>query len=828
MDLNTAIALITLFITLLGVLYMRRDLSVADQPDPLPQSANIDTQSIPTPSTHLIGREAELQALATALHDSKTKLFHLHAPGGEGKSALLYYWLKQLEQREWDGVAKVFAWSFDPTQADAGAFLRAALAFFGREAPKKEEAMAKALLIALQPQPTILILDNLEPFQSAVDVNGGRLHGAGLQALFAGLKGPLMLKKPFLVVSVSRQKLKELERWPQAEFQQQRLEPLSTPESAALLRQLNVRGKDEEIQKVCAAWSGHALSLVLLGKGLARAHRGELARLGELDVADLTRPDPESETKEAESTENPHRPGEHARRLVGFYLEHYWFGKAADDPGAVFMALLGLFDHNPSVREMDRALSGHHGFAWRQLELGQKNKVIQKLEAAGLLLPNFTHPRQAWASHPLIRQAFGAYFREHHPQNYRQANESLFRFYLRVPKMEFPDSLEKLEPLYRAMRHGCAAGEFARVLKVYLERIVRWEDQDQGKLEGYSLFQLGAYAPELAALHAFYPQGWQVPPPGLAEQEHGWLLSQAAACLMSLGRLAESLAPREAGLAIFLQQQDWFNASMSAQNLVDTFLPLGRLAEAKTMAQRALDYAERIERAEDKWLRCRNSHAYLATCLHRLGEWDAARTAFSAAEQLQAKHDTETPWLYSLPGAWYGAFLLEVAAKDAPAPAASRAAAAASEASTRAVLRWGEAALAISERNQHLLGIALGHLTLARAHHQLGQTEDARRAYRTAEDRIRVAGSMNHFPQFLLAHADFLIEQGEPETAGAKLAEAREVSERGGMRLYLADYVFLRARWEEAAHPGSGQEYHQEGARLADAMGYVSRFREPA
>jgi len=126
---------------------------------------------------------------------------------------------------------------------------------------------------------------------------------------------------------------------------------------------------------------------------------------------------------------------------------------------------MGLAEKEILVKQADFAapLRELNDVTWIQLE--------QSLESAGLLLRNTD---TQWDCHPLIRRFFAQQFQENRPDKFRQAHKILFEYYQRVPQKMLPDTLEEIEPLYRAVVHGCLAGEYQKALhEVYWRRILR-------------------------------------------------------------------------------------------------------------------------------------------------------------------------------------------------------------------------------------------------------------------------------------------------------------------------------------------------------------------
>ena len=232
----------------------------------------------------------------------------------------------------------------------------------------------------------------------------------------------------------------------------------------------------------------------------------------------------------------------------------------------------------------------NHAAPLRALTAKQWQAVEHRLEKSGLLLgKKGSFKLLEWDTHPIIRAYFGEKFKENHPENFKQAHCVLFDFYQELPEKEFPDTLEEMQPLYRAVVHGCLAKKYQKALEIYWNRILR-------KDEHYSWHKLRAYSHDLTALNSFFTLSWEKPvQTGLNESDQAWLLAEVSFLLMSLGRLQEAIEPREVNLIIRDKLADWKNASNTAQNLVEIYLPLGQLQVAKEIAHLAFDYAGKSE-----------------------------------------------------------------------------------------------------------------------------------------------------------------------------------------------------------------------------------------
>jgi tetratricopeptide (TPR) repeat protein len=753
----------------------------------------IDIYHLPKPSTKLVGRTQELKKITNAFNDLNTHIIGIIAAGGIGKSALVDAWLKGLKND--NGVLRVFGWSFYSQgthgQTSSGQFFEKVLPFFGHDLkaqPIKDDLeKGRRLAELLRNQSSLLVLDGVEPLQNRAVVDGGRLKDVGLYALLRDVEKHGLAENSLVIVS-SRQSLVELEN--SQSYQPVDLLRLNTDDGVTLLKSLQVKGLPQEFETAVEAYGGHALALVLLGNLLAKFYKGDVNQHVKLPTLLKL---PKSKGKQEVR---------HAERVMQFYYNEHW---TSDAPERCFLNLLGLFDRPMAQAEkaalIERAeiakpLANLHEMDWQAM--------LSDLQEMGLLLEKKGDffDEESYDTHPLIRSYFGEQLQTQNPSAWQQAHLVLFEYFQTVPAKEQPDTLEELEPLYRAVVHGCLAGEYKKAKEdVYRERILRGN-------EGYA-HKLGAFAQDLTAIAAFFPECWEKPvSSGLSEANQAWLLAEASFCLMSLGRLAEAIKLRRTNLKLREKLEDWENAAITAGNLVDLLLPIGQLSKAKQAAQQAIGFADR------SYYQFRQivSRTSLATTLHRQGDLAAALKQFEAAEKIQREWQPEYSKLYSLQGAEYCALLLDLATDTT---------------AREAVLDRGRYGLKISidEDEKDLLSIALDYITIASALFALNRFDQASDEFDQAVSWIRKANQINLMQEFLLERAKFHRQQKDFKQSQTDLDEAQEIIDRCGMKLYAVDAALLRGHLNLDQNKTAQPEY-ETAKKWLEKTGYHLRDGE--
>jgi tetratricopeptide (TPR) repeat protein len=824
---------------------------------PLPSAISaqmIPVKIAPTRLRHgaerLVGREKELAKLDAAWHDPKTHVVTIVAWGGVGKTALVVDWMARMAADSWRGAERVFDWSFysqgtsETTSASSDAFIAKALEFFGDSEMAQSAASpwdkGKRLAHLVAERKTLLVLDGIEPLQYPPGPVAGKLKDPALEALLKGLAQ----HNEGLCIVTTRESLTDLTPFHDMTAPEWLLEHLSEEAGALLLFDAGVKragnaeikADDQELKDAAREVGGHALTLQLLGRYLAKAHGGDIRRRDQVKF----------EKADAKVQ------GGHAFRVMAAYEK--WLG-GTDEEGKRQLAvlhLLGLFDRpadagclaalrrEPAIRGLTEPLISLDDDDW--------NCTLSDLVKCGLI--SLQSDQCAIDCHSLIHEYFakqvmnGSLWRSfvrrmaNHISSrisatsraWREAHRRLYE-HLTQSTEDRPDTLVGLQPLYHAVAHGCQAGMYQEACeKVYCDRILRGTSSEGGF---YSWSELGAFGSNLVAVACFFEKIWTALSPQLSDA--------AQACLRALGRLTEALELMRAGRQNYRRQENWTAAAITASNISELELTLGQVDVAVQDAERSVDYADRSGDAFERM----SVRTTLADTIFQAGQKDEAAEQFHQAEAMQAERQTQYSLLYSVGGFKYCDLLLAPAefatwqcllqlktqrSELITATAACRAVEQRAKGSQRA---WRE--IFINEPS--LLDIALDHLSLGRAalyeailENSKLKTEKsklAEAAYRLGEavDGLRQAGIMEYLARGLFSRA--LLRFVEDDTAGcrADLDEAWQITERGSMRLFMADVLLHRGRLfrdkaalAEAAKLIEECGYHRRDEELADAQ----------
>ncbi len=766
----------------------------------------LDTSRLPVTGSELFGRQTQLELLDEAWDSAATNVVSFVAWGGVGKSTLVNKWLERLAKDNYRGAERVYAWSFysqgtTERATSADLFINSALEWFGDEDPTAGSPWDKGERLArlIRQQRTLLLLDGMEPLQSANSFERGKIKDPALATLVT----ELARENPGLCIITTREPISDLDNrygtgsgsdWvlsilnPSAArgadaVRQINLELLSPEAGRALLRFGGVRGTDEELERAAESFGCHALALNLLAvylQDIPGHHVSASEQIPDLDI-------PEAE-------------GKHPRRMIAAFER-----KLGEGPETEVLRMLGLFDRPADGASI--AVLRKPPKIPKLTETRAKAKwlqAVQRLRDNKLIAPRSRHRYDELDAHPLVREHFRQQLQRQHPAAWREANLRLYE-HLCAKTKEFPDTMEEMTPLFAAVAHGCEAGRHQQALDdVYFRRIQRGEKH-------FNWHMLGAFGADLVALAGFFEMPWSQPAAGLTEADQSFVLNEAGFDLRALGRLQEAAEPMQAALQADILLEDWWGAAQVATNLSELYLMIGDTPQALRVARQSVELADR---SGDE-VRQITDRTTLANAMHQAGQAEEAETIFRQAEDLQNQWLlTGHVALYSAQAFWYCDVLLD-------------------QGKHQEVKERAEEFFEWRSPSDSLLDIALDNLLLGRAwllqSRQAGTSDYGQAAefLQRAVDGLRQAGQMGELPRGLMARAEWARMAKQFDQARRDLAEAFTIAERGEMRLHLADCYLEFARLSLATGDRDSARKAWETAKaMIEEMGYHRRDAE--
>ncbi|MDX2481362.1 MAG: toll/interleukin-1 receptor domain-containing protein [Desulfuromusa sp.] len=723
-----------------------------------------DIVHLPNTGFELFGRQKELKILNDAWESEGTNILTFVAYGGVGKSTLINKWLEKMRWDNYRGAAKVFAWSFysqgtNDYVTSSDRFINEALTWFGEKNFARLSAWDKGKRLAqlVREQKTLLILDGLEPLQSDNVFDRGKIKDAALVMLLT----ELAKHNRGLCLITTREKIPELARYPE-KSRQENLDSISDEAGIKLLEMRGVAGSKTELIKAVKTFGNHALAINLLAEYLHQfpGHAVQKAR----DISDI---------------DILVKKGKYPRRIIQAFAEQ--FGK--DSPEFELLSILGLFDRPVERAAHDAVIQGAPITGLTALLATTKGeawyRLLERLRRFKLIAEKSEHRPDTLDCHPLIREHFGEKLVQDNADVWKAGHGRLYDYYKNKPEKELPDTLEEMEPLFAAVKHGCLAGRVQEAMvDVYWRRIKRGN-------EHYSTRTLGAIGADLACVAAFFTSTWDRPANGLMDIWKAELLNWAGFRLRAVGKLQDAVEPMKVGLKIRINEENWLEAARDTGNLSQLQLTQGNLKEALNWAKQSVTFADRS--GDDSQIVARRST--LADVFFQVGKAEEAKALFIEAEKRQQKWQPDYPYLYSFRGYLYCDLLITCGSYEV-------------------VEERAECTIIIAEQENHLLSIALDKLSLGKVlmlraiqngsdipqPTQQASFSSSQQYLNSAVNGLREAGQLDDLPRGLLARAALYRHTQQFADAWIDLDEAREIAEYGKMRLHLTDYYLEAAR----------------------------------
>jgi len=748
----------------------------------------------------LLGRERELAMLDLAFKLSGASILSLVAPGGVGKTAILQEWLKRLQGRAWIGVEKVYCWSFysqgtsDARQASEDSFLTQALSWFNVACAENASPWEKGRLLAdaVVRSRTLLLLDGLEPLQYPSGPMDGRMRAPGVLELLRRL-ALIGGAQHSLCVVTTRQAVTDiatLERHAAALSNcclRIALDNLDEETGARILHasgavRVGAAKAGPDHPELCVAsreMKGHALTLQLLGHFIGRAHRGDILNRALIDFA----------------AEDATVQGGHTFRVLAAFEN--WFLKT---PGSgarrvAVLRLLGLFDRPadagciaalrsapaiPGLTDMFELPSPYRDDVASILPVSDEDadwhEQLAYLIDSGLLIradedtPGTGHA--AIDCHPLVREHFAkrlaAASKDAGALAHRRLFDHLRAEFARGTGTREASTSAQMEPLFRSVFHGCASGGYEETFHEVFEASIQMGHRH------FSRNRFASFGSDFSALACFLDPKTMLPFDSLDSTIRAKIFVHATFYLRVLGRLEQALSVGAAGVAFAESIADWDAAARCAVNLAEANSTLGNLVEAERHGRASVLFADR---SGDDFLAMYNRMS-LADTLHQSqpSPWGEAVSLFRDAELRQAARQPDRPYLYSHWGYLFNDLLLDLGDVEEI------------KQRVRTARSWAD-----SPRWLHLDDLCLARVSALEGEND-STADSVAELMEAAVAGIQQSGQEHEKVMALLISSDYQARRGAFERAVEALEEARQLAERGPMRLRLADILVARVR----------------------------------
>ena len=600
------------------------------------QELKLSLGFLPYTNPILFGREKELDFLKTCLSDSSKNIVSIIAWGGVGKTALINNWLNTLQTESFVDIDCVYGYSFYSQgsaldrQVSSDHFINNALKWFGDPAPEEGTAWdrGKRLAKLIQRQKTLLILDGFEPLQYPPGVLEGRIKDNGVRSLLL----ELMRNNPGLCIISSRLKIIDINVSLGYTVKELHLEKLSNDAGTQLLKHNKCYGSNIELIYACEEYEGHALSLTLLSHYIRIVYQGDIRLRDQINI-----------TKEK-------RFGQHANRVISAYEE--WF---ENKPELSILYILGLFNKPIDFDILDflqeNPITGLTDVL-ADLSSEDKKYAINNLYELGLLAkPNIEYlPDFVLDCHPLIREYFAEKLKQDNPNVWQEAHQLLYKYFREIPLKECPDTIEEMEPLFNAVRHGCIGGLHQKVFsEVYWKRIQRKENY-------FLIYNLGGLGIDLSIISHFFEIPWSQLDSKLKAKDKAEILSITGYLLRSQIYLIQAVKTMQIAVEEFIKIKNWTEAAREAGNLSVVYLFLGHINKAINTAEKSVELADKSRDLSQMEKR----RTDLADAIYQSGNIEKARIIFSEAEDILKEQTNKHSFLSTKSGFQYCDLLLEI------------------------------------------------------------------------------------------------------------------------------------------------------------------------
>jgi hypothetical protein len=357
------------------------------------------------------------------------------------------------------------------------------------------------------------------------------------------------------------------------------VERLATEEGRELLRNLNVKGTDAELDQCVEYWSGHALTLALIGTYLQKPEFG--GHIKEIEnLPDLT-------DREAFADYKNNR----LYRLLNGY-DRFLDGTEKD-----FLQIFSVF----RLPVPESALLS---------DVFNANEALAR-KLVNYRILRYNSERKEYTIHPLISAYYQTELKSH-PEKWQATHREIARYYISLHRSESKNltPLERLKPWIEAIHHFCQAEDFDSAFRV-LEKNNFYKGP-KNKPESILIFELGAYETALSLLQEFFVNGDISTEPLIPNApKKRFILREVSSCLTNLGRMSEVPAIMKLHNELATKSKAQHDLSEGYCNLARLSVYLGKLVDSVSYANLAIRAVKKVENNKYR----QNAQAYKALAL---------------------------------------------------------------------------------------------------------------------------------------------------------------------------------------------------------------------
>lgn len=701
----------------------------------------ISVSSMPITNEEIFGRESETKLLDDIWRSSETNVVQIVGFGGTGKSSLVNSWLSKMDERDYAGAEKVYAWSFywqgcsRDLKTSGDMFVEHALEWFGDENPTIGTPWAKASRLAtlIRDSNTLLILDGLEPLQNPPGPKEGQIDSPAVALLLRELAAD----NRGLCIITTRLPVSDVSAFSDGRSNIINLENLTNDMGVEMLQRMGVSGGQSQIGQIVSKYEGHPLSLKLFGSYLCIAFNGDVR-----------------ESDEVSSLMNESEQSIYVTQLMKLYLD--WF---SNRPELYLLSLVGLIGRAVEFNELVLIIQTEEipGLTKELLKKTPQNLrfALNRLESAALISISTIDGNALIDCHPIVRDYICDNLEKEYEDIWKAGNELLFNHLRTTAKLE-PKNMLEFEPLFRSVIHGAQAGLYNDAFDLYFVRIKNGQ---------FSMFTEGSHHADQACIRSFFEEEWTKPISELSIDAKFYLLSCAATNLIYLGYINEAIEPSLTSIDWFSKNDKWLEALNATGPLASMLIAAGRIEEALSLLDEMEDCIEKTNNLVVQAM-AKNFVAYI---LHLFGNDAAATSLFEKTEKVLNMVDPGVPVMIPTISAYYCKYLLDIGSLD--------------EALERSLktFSWREQKTWQVEFDTTSL-LASDTLVLGLIYLKMNNFENAEIHLNKQVEMFKSNDEWLYLPTGLNSRALLYIETEKYEEAEIDLLEALDISERTGAK----------------------------------------------